>query len=180
MNINAPTFVPVSDAKSPSSEHTQDIKHSGKPPVERQQPRKHQNKPRPNRGKGGNRSQHHHHTSSQKTNKAHKGGPLHEADHNQDGQTLSNVSVYRYKKFTSKLSHVDHRNVTLATAYKHFYQQAWSSLFKPSLKFFFSRTTSAATCSHTAQSQDYLLSALQQGTLFKRKVSEECMDFLTI
>lgn len=180
MNINAPTFVPVSDAKSPSSEHTQDIKHSGKPPVERQQPRKHQNKPRPTRGKGSNRSQHHHHNPSQKTNKAQKGGPLHEADSNQDGQTLSNVSLYRC------LRSLHHSSLTLtiviftlATAYKHFYQQAWSSLFKPSFKFFFSRTTSAATCSYTAQSQDYLLSALQQGTLSKRKVSTQCMDFST-
>jgi hypothetical protein len=94
MNINAPTFVPISDAKSPSSEHTQDIKHPGKSSVERQQPRKHQNKPRPNHGKGNNRPQHHHHNSSQKTNKAQKGGLLHEVDAKQDGQTLSNVSLH--------------------------------------------------------------------------------------
>ncbi|KAI9289820.1 hypothetical protein BC943DRAFT_137 [Umbelopsis sp. AD052] len=92
MNINAPNFVPISDAKSPSSDHTQDIKHPGKSSVERQQPRKHQNKPRSNRGKGSNRPQHHHHNSSQKTNKAQKGGPLHETHAHQDGQILSNLA----------------------------------------------------------------------------------------
>jgi len=68
MNVNAPTFVPLSDAKSPSGDHTQDIKHHGKPTAERQPHKKHHNKPRSNHGKG-NRPQQHHHNArrSEKT-----------------------------------------------------------------------------------------------------------------
>jgi hypothetical protein len=108
MNINAPTFVPLSDAKSPSSDHTQDIKHQGKSPVERQPPRKHHNKPHGHRGKGGNRSQHHQQRSSQRTDKAQKTAPIHRAVATNDGQTLSNVGSFRnwnsnYHKFPSNL-----------------------------------------------------------------------------
>jgi hypothetical protein len=68
MNANAPTFVPLSDAKSSSGDHTQDIKHHGKPSADRQPPKKHHNKHRSNRGKG-NRLQHHNH-HPQRTEKA--------------------------------------------------------------------------------------------------------------
>lgn len=68
MNANAPTFVPLSDAKSSSGDHAQDIKHHGKPSADRQPPKKHHDKHRSNRGKG-NRPQHHNH-HPQRTEKA--------------------------------------------------------------------------------------------------------------
>ncbi|KAH8553737.1 hypothetical protein BGW37DRAFT_269878 [Umbelopsis sp. PMI_123] len=107
MNINAPTFVPLSDAKSPSSDHTQDIKHQGKSPVERQPPRKHHNKPHGHRGKGGNRSQHHQQRSSQRTDKAQKTAPIHRAVATNDGQTLSNLtSIQSNKRGQVSLNHL--------------------------------------------------------------------------